>query len=86
MPRFDTGKRWSLGELQKAATLSGTVMMPIGDGVGNFGYIRAEDGFGVHAVIGLKTQRIGSSSSLTLAKYGQLTPTYFLQHEIRHRQ
>jgi hypothetical protein len=51
MPRFDPGKPWSSGELQKAATPPGSHLMPINAGAGDFGYIRAADGFGVRAMI-----------------------------------
>jgi hypothetical protein len=51
MPRFDPEKRWSSAELQKIATSAGSHLMPINDGAGSYGYIRAEDGFGVRAML-----------------------------------
>lgn len=50
MPRFDSGKRWSFIELQKAATFGNSLLMPINGGYGGYGYLRAEDGFGVRVM------------------------------------
>ncbi len=50
MPTIDPGKRWSLGQIKKAATFGGALLTPMNDGGGNFGFVRAEDGFGVHLV------------------------------------
>jgi hypothetical protein len=51
MPRFDSEKRWSSAELQKFATSAGSHLMPMNDATVSYGYIRAEDGFGVRAML-----------------------------------
>jgi len=51
MPRFDSGKWWSSADLKKIATAPGSLLMPINGPAGDYGYMRAEDGFGVRAMI-----------------------------------
>jgi len=52
MPQIDSGKRWSSVELQEAATQTNGLLMPINSGQGGYGYIRAQDGFGVRFMMG----------------------------------
>jgi hypothetical protein len=50
MPVIAPARRWSTGELRKVST-SPPLLMPMHSTIGGYSYLRAEDGFGVHAVI-----------------------------------
>jgi hypothetical protein len=56
MPEFHPGREWQVADLKKIATENG-VAMPLCNGVGGYGYMRAHDGFGVY--------RSGTSRDIT---------------------
>jgi hypothetical protein len=87
MPSFDAGAQWSFVELQKAATPPDRLLKPINCQTGNYGYIRAEDGFGVRAMIWnradatcwvvfvFKTGEVWTIDSHLIPATGDRTPT-----------
>ena len=68
MPQYNSGRRWKAGELQKAATQP--LLTPINSGVGHYGYIRAEDGFGVRYMWG--DDAASTSSVVFIFKTGEV--------------
>lgn len=51
MPDRDPGRRWTVTDIRKTATSSGRIIMPINDGAGSYGYVRAADGFGLRLML-----------------------------------
>jgi hypothetical protein len=51
MPAHNLGMRWTPGELQSAATQGMSMISPIGNPAGSYGYLRSNDGFGIYATL-----------------------------------
>jgi hypothetical protein len=47
MPLDDPGRKWAVSELKATATV-GALLMPLYNGAGSYGYVRAHDGYGTY--------------------------------------
>jgi hypothetical protein len=80
MPTLDPGRKWSVAELKKAQNVNGLVM-PLYNGPGGYGNIRAPDGIGVYYADGSST----TTDAVFLFNTGELwtVDTFMLRSTVK---